>query len=112
MPAPRIRIVGSDDIAMGVSCGSGFGLLCWRFCFSCFVLCIDLWAVAFGFSKVESVAFLVRFDGEVIAKTFLISNTSHCSCTDANEAGQAPLLAISSRRESRAGIRKPRFPVQ
>ena len=35
--------------------------------------------MAFGFSKVESVAFLVRFDGEVIAKTFLISKTSHCS---------------------------------
>ena len=111
MPAPRIRIVGSDDIAMGISCGSGFGIFCWRFCFSCFVLCIALWSVGAGFLMVGSVAFLVRFDGEVIAKTFLISKTSHCSCTDANEAGQAPLLTISSRRDSRAGIRKPRFPV-
>ena len=36
MPAPRIRIVGSDDIAMAVSSGSGSGLSCWRFLFFLF----------------------------------------------------------------------------
>ena len=111
MPAPRIRIVGSDDIAMAVSSGSGSGLSCWRFLF--FLFCSISRSLGSGvwFLMVGSVAFLVRSDGEVIAKTFLISKTSHCSCTDANEAGQAPLLTISSRRDSRAGIRKPRFPV-